>query len=144
MRHAARAIIIRNNALLVIHRNKFGKEYYTLPGGGIEAGESPSDAVIRELQEEAGFTISSPRLVFVESPSAKYGIQHVFLCKDPGGKAMLQEDSIEAKLHTQGNLHTPEWVDFDVLDKYPFRSEKLKAAILQGIRHGFPEEPIQL
>lgn len=144
MRHAARAIIIRNNKLLVIHRNKFGKEYYTLPGGGIETGESPAEAVVRELQEETGLVIGEHRLVFVESPSTKYGIQHVFLCEDPGGEAVLQDDAIEATLHKRGNLYIPEWVELAALGKYPFRSEKLKAAILRGVRHGFPEEPIQL
>jgi len=40
MKQAVRAIIIHNNNLLVMKRNKFGKEYYTLIGGHVEMGES--------------------------------------------------------------------------------------------------------
>ena len=38
MRRASRGIVIKDNNLLVMHRNKFGTEYDTLPGGNVEAG----------------------------------------------------------------------------------------------------------
>ncbi len=38
-----------------------------LPGGGLEFGEAPRDAVLRELGEETGLTGRSPRLVGVTS-----------------------------------------------------------------------------
>jgi 8-oxo-dGTP pyrophosphatase MutT (NUDIX family) len=36
----------------MVKHNRSGNEYYTLPGGGIEEGETPEQAAIRELQEE--------------------------------------------------------------------------------------------
>ena len=54
-RNSARSIIIKNNRIAMVHSRKY--DYYKFPGGGIESGESPIQAVIRETQEEAGLTV---------------------------------------------------------------------------------------
>ncbi|MBA3687285.1 MAG: NUDIX domain-containing protein [Chloroflexi bacterium] len=41
--------------------------HWTLPGGGIDFGESPAEAVLRELTEETGLTGSITSLAAVES-----------------------------------------------------------------------------
>lgn len=48
------------------------------PGGHVEKGESFTDAVIREVQEEAGLTISSPRLCGIKD-WCEGGVRHVVL-----------------------------------------------------------------
>lgn len=53
-RFAARAIIVRNNKLIMVHSN-LGE--YKFPGGGIEGDESPVDTLIREVREEAGLIV---------------------------------------------------------------------------------------
>lgn len=40
-------------------------EVWTLPGGGIEFGESPVEAVVREVEEETGFVVDVDRLIDV-------------------------------------------------------------------------------
>ena len=42
----------RDGKVLVIRRHLDGRDYAVLPGGGIEAGESPAEAAVRELREE--------------------------------------------------------------------------------------------
>ena len=54
-RDSARSIIIRGGKIAMIHSLKYG--YYKFPGGGIEAGEGPAEAMIRETLEEAGLTV---------------------------------------------------------------------------------------
>ncbi len=54
-RDSARSIIIRNGKIAMIHSQKY--DYYKFPGGGIENGEDPIEAMIRETLEEAGLTV---------------------------------------------------------------------------------------
>ena len=54
-RDSARAIIIRNGRIAMVHSLKY--DYYKVPGGGIEPGETREEAVVRETLEEAGLTV---------------------------------------------------------------------------------------
>lgn len=54
-RPSARAIIFREGRVLLIYSKKYN--YYKFPGGGIEKGEDPKEALIREVQEESGYRI---------------------------------------------------------------------------------------
>lgn len=54
-RPSARAIIIRDEKVLLIYSKKY--DYYKFPGGGIETGEEPAEALVREVQEETGYRV---------------------------------------------------------------------------------------
>ena len=51
-RLTARAIVIKNNKILLMYTNRY--EDYSLPGGGVDEGESIEQGLIRELNEETG------------------------------------------------------------------------------------------
>lgn len=55
VRPSARGILIRDGRILLVHNQRY--DYYKFPGGGIEPGESPIAALIREVREEAGLTV---------------------------------------------------------------------------------------
>lgn len=55
-------MIYDDNKVVVIDRKKKDFLGITFPGGHVEIGESFTDAVIREVQEETGLTIHSPRI----------------------------------------------------------------------------------
>lgn len=54
MRNRSVAIVVRNGAVLVEKTYYEGRYFYSLPGGGIEEGESPEETALRELKEECG------------------------------------------------------------------------------------------
>lgn len=145
MRRAVRAIIIHDNKLLVLHRNKFGKEYDTLPGGNIELHETAEDALVREVFEETSVRFTDPKLTFVEEAGDPYGTQFVYVCSYTTGTPALQEGSEEHLVHSLGkNLYEPRWLPLSKLQTTEFLSEKLKHAILLGVSRGFPEQPTQI
>ncbi|MBO4925148.1 MAG: NUDIX domain-containing protein [Clostridia bacterium] len=60
VRNSARGIIIRDGKIAMVHSLKY--DYYKFPGGGIENGETPREALIRETREEAGLVILPPSI----------------------------------------------------------------------------------
>jgi len=145
MRQAARAIVVRDDQLLVMYRNKFGKEYYTLVGGGLDVNESAEQAMLRELREESCLTVANPRLVITEDAGPMYGLQHIFLCDYQSGEPHLAVDSEEARINALGqNIHEPMWLPIKELEGVPFRSEKLKRVLLDKLEHGFDDEVIKI
>lgn len=54
MRNRSVVFVIRNKKILVEKLYHNGKTFYSIPGGGIEAGETPEQAATRELKEECG------------------------------------------------------------------------------------------
>ena len=55
-------MVCNDNKVVVIDRQKKDWAGITFPGGHVELGESFTDSVIREIQEETGLKISSPQL----------------------------------------------------------------------------------
>ena len=75
IRVAAYAVIIREGEILLSHWNEAARRPrapaylagWTLPGGGIEDGEHPQDATVREVFEETGYHASIDRLLGIDS-----------------------------------------------------------------------------
>lgn len=55
VRPSVRGIILRDGKVAMVHSLKY--DYYKFPGGGIEAGESLEEALMREVKEEAGLRV---------------------------------------------------------------------------------------
>ena len=59
------AVVVRDAGKRILVVRKRGTSKYMLPGGKIEAGESPVQAAVRELREEVGAELVPDSLVFM-------------------------------------------------------------------------------
>ena len=84
-------LIIQDDHLLLIkHRiHKTGRAYWVIPGGGIEAGETEEECVIREMKEETHLEVVIDRLLLDEPahPDSPYQWRKSYLCRPVGGTA---------------------------------------------------------
>ncbi len=73
-----------NGEILLLHRQDYKPEGNTwgVPAGKVDDGETISEAMIREIQEEIGFVLSSSQLSYFEKVYVRYPdydfIYHIF------------------------------------------------------------------
>ena len=89
LRERATAVLIRDGKVLLVKAPSLAD--YHMPGGGIESGETPAEAVVRELREETGLLANKLEFLFIwESPTNRH---HTFLI-EAEGEAMLSDEVV--------------------------------------------------
>lgn len=129
-RISSRAIIINDGCLLTMFRRKIKdgkiKEYYVIPGGGLEENESLEENVIRELKEE--FSVNVEVLGFLGKEEYENTIEYYFHCKIVGGTLALggpEKDRI-----SEDNYYEIRNIKLENLDKIDINAkDKVKMAI---------------
>lgn len=82
------AIVAGDQIVLVRHHSRISDhEYWVIPGGGIEAGESETECVAREMREETGLEVRVERLLLdLRNPQGRYyRRQKTYLCTPLSG-----------------------------------------------------------
>jgi len=102
---AVSAAIFRDGQVLIVRRARPPAHgLYTLPGGGVELGETLEQAVIREVREETGLAIAPLALVGFREAIARDAAGRVerhfvilpFAARWVGGEIALSEELAEA------------------------------------------------
>ena len=86
-------IFDKKNRVLLCHRRDL--DIWNLPGGAVESGELPTDAVIRETFEETGLNIKVKALVGVYGKNNRDELVFVFTGRVVGGKLKETAESDE-------------------------------------------------
>jgi 8-oxo-dGTP diphosphatase len=96
---------------------------WNVPGGGVEDGEAPWDAAVREAAEEVGVRVAVRRLT---------GVYH----RPPGGDPVLvfRCDVVGGTPRTSGEAVQVEWFDPDALPGQinPYQPRRIADALLPG------------
>ena len=80
LRDRATLVVVRNGLILLAR--DAGQGHFNMPGGGIEDGETPEEAAVRELREETGMAATTTTSLFTwDSAVARH---HVFRVEAEG------------------------------------------------------------
>lgn len=109
------AIIIQNDKVFATQRG-YGefKDGWEFPGGKVEEGETPKEALIREIKEELDTEIEVRELFdTVEYDYSEFHLSmDCFICKVKSGCLVLKEHEA-AKWLTKETLNSVEWLPAD-------------------------------
>ena len=127
-RISAYAIILRDERMLLVRcsadTDAPGK--WTLPGGGIDFGEDPAAAAVREVREETGFDVRLTRLATIDSrvihaaDTDHHAIRILYHAKIVGGILTTEVD---------GSTDLCEWIPINTAAEFPL-VELVKVALL--------------
>ncbi len=110
---AVAVIFNEQNEVLLQLRSDDGR--WGLPGGSLEPGEEPAEAVVREVREETGLEVFPERIVGIYSGADSYYtypdgnqvafLSIVFTCRVIGGQLRIdQDESLALRYYALDNL----------------------------------------
>ncbi len=146
MRVRAGIVLIENEKVALIERHRAGLDYFVFPGGGMDEGETPEQAAVREAKEELGVEVVTKRMIAV----IHFGqsTQFYYLVERVGGEfgTGAGEEFTDADPNDpEEGIYIPIWMPIDELPQhekvYPAEVARL---VLKSGTEGWPRDPVIL
>lgn len=126
-------LIVDNHEILLMHRIKNGDEYFVLPGGSVEPGESLVEGATREAKEETGLDVKIDKELWRYHNDAD-GRDHVcFLVSKYSGILKLGHPEVDRM--TENNKYFLEWHELKELKDIRIYPEDTKIKILETFKN---------
>jgi 8-oxo-dGTP diphosphatase len=140
MRTRAGIVLIEGDKVALIERHRAGLDYFVFPGGGVDDGESPEQAAIRETMEELGIKVTI-RQKLIEIQLGQNSRQIYFLVEQTGGEfgtGIGEEYTDSDPNHPEEGIYIPIWMPIDELmlhqNIYPVDVAKL---VVRSMKEGW-------
>jgi 8-oxo-dGTP diphosphatase len=135
-RVGAYGVVVQQNALLLSLWQGPRENVWTLPGGGMELGEQPEEACVREIHEETGYQAELGGLLGVTSRT----IQAERRLRRPGVPLLTVQVIYRAEVvagelrpETDGSSIDAAWIPLEDLDRHRVSPTVLRALDLAGV-----------
>lgn len=130
IRKAVRTFLIKdNNVVATKYKTEKNLDYYDIPGGKIENGETSLEASIREFKEETGIQIISQEYkgnVIIEYPSMIFDFD-VYIAKEYDGAPMEFEENYSMWINVDELLNQDKKIpSIEILKYLNLKNIKLK------------------
>ena len=103
-RMAVAALVFDEHGRILLFKHTYRKLAWGIPAGGLEYGEQPKDAIVREFFEETGMTIEVERLLLADSSRHFRHVSLIYLCKIIAGEFKESYEISEIQYFDVDNL----------------------------------------
>ncbi len=145
MRVRAGIVLLKENKVALIERHRAGLDYFVFPGGGVDEGETPEQAAIRETMEELGIEVVIKQKV-AEINLGPKSRQIYFLVEHVSGEfgtGTGEEFTDSDPNDPDEGVYVPIWMPIDELRRhaniYPSDLSKL---VVKSVRDGWRKKPL--
>ena len=142
MRVRAGIVLIQDNKVALIERHRAGLDYFVFPGGGVDEGETPEQAAIREATEELGIEVVIKQKI-AEIQLGQKSRQVYFLVEQIGGEfgtGAGEEYTDADPTNPEQGIYIPIWMPIDELplhaNIYPADVARL---VIKSVERGWME-----
>lgn len=146
-RYTGRGIVIKDNQILLMERWRDDLHYFSIPGGGIEPGETAKQTAKREILEETSVHVTVDRMLYEMHDPAGH-VHTIFMCTYLSGEPQLQPNSEEAKsmrIRQKSDTYIPRWIPIKEINKLPFLYwAPVGHQLAHDIENGWPTKPLRL
>lgn len=124
----AGVVLLTTNGLAAIERVRDGMTYYTLPGGGVEDGETPQEAAVRETHEELGLIVRVDGLVALIN--FRGSTQYYYCAEVLGGEfGTGTGEELSSPANSKAGTYRPVWLDRRQLEVRDVRPASIAQAL---------------
>ncbi len=143
MRIRAGIVLLQDNKVALIERHRAGLDYFVFPGGGVDEGESPEQAAIREAMEELGIEVAIRQKVADIQLGSK-SRQVYFLVEQVGGEfgTGIGEEYTDSDPNSpEEGIYIPIWMPIEEFSQheniYPADLAKM---VIGALKAGWPRD----
>jgi len=135
----AGAVIVKDEKILLMHQylgprkqeGKGAEDFYTLPGGSWEVGETIEQTCKREIKEECGIDITVGKLIFYIDTESR--LAFYFACETAESKVAL--GGHEKDRMSDHEKYAVEWIELEKIKDLTFIPAPAKDAVLKYLEN---------